>query len=294
LSRLDLLMLAMVSIWGANFSVVKVALRDFPELAFNAWRLVIASALFLAVLVWQRRRAARRGESAPPLSRGEWARIALLGIVGHLAYQLFFLGGVRRTTVANASLILGTTPVVVAMLTAWTGHERVAPLRWVGAALSFAGLAIVVSQSLHWSAGGHLGDALMMASTLCWATYSVASVPLLRRHSPLVVTGYSITTGAALYVLVTLPALIQVRWASISPASWGLMAWSAGFALALAYLIWYTSVQKAGSTRTAAWSNLTPVMAMTIAAIWLDETVTSRQVLGSLVIFAGLFVTRRA
>ena len=287
-------MLAMVSIWGANFSVVKVALRDFPELAFNAWRLAIASSLFMAVLAWRRRQAARRGEHAPPLTRNEWARIAVLGIVGHLAYQLLFLGGVRRTTVANASLILGTTPVVVALLTAWTGHERVVPLRWVGAALSFIGLAIVVSQNVDWSAGGHLGDALMMASTLCWATYSVASVPLLRRHSPLLVTGYSITIGAVLYVLVTLPALVEVRWASIAPASWALMAWSAGFALALAYLIWYTSVQKAGSTRTAAWSNLTPVVAMTIAAVWLGETVTLRQVLGSLVIFAGLFVTRRA
>ena len=45
-SRLDLLLLAMVTIWGANFSLVKVAMRDFPELAFNAFRLVIASGIF--------------------------------------------------------------------------------------------------------------------------------------------------------------------------------------------------------------------------------------------------------
>ena len=40
----------MVAIWGANFSLVKVAMRDFPELAFNAFRLVIASAIFLGAL----------------------------------------------------------------------------------------------------------------------------------------------------------------------------------------------------------------------------------------------------
>ena len=55
MSRLDLLLLAMVTIWGANFSLVKVAMRDFPELAFNAFRLVIASGIFLAALWWQRR-----------------------------------------------------------------------------------------------------------------------------------------------------------------------------------------------------------------------------------------------
>jgi O-acetylserine/cysteine efflux transporter len=135
---------------------------------------------------------------------------------------------------------------------------------------------------------------MVLASTLCWAAYSVASVPLLRRHSPLVVTGYSISIGAALYTLVALPMLVRVDWGAISLTSWLLMLASAVFALAFAYLIWYTSVQKAGSTRTAAWSNLTPVVAIGIAAIWLGEPIALNQVIGSLAIFAGLLITRRA
>ena len=72
------------------------------------------------------------------------------------------------------------------------------------------------------------------------------------------------------------------------------MVASAVFALALAYLIWYTSVQRAGSTRTAAWSNVTPVVATGIAAVWLGEPVSLNQVVGSIAIFTGLFITRRA
>jgi hypothetical protein len=106
-----------------------------------------------------------------------------------------------------------------------------------------------VGQKVDWSASGHLGDALVLASTVCWATYSVASVPILKMHSPLVVTGYSISIGALLYTLVALPTLVQVEWHAISLVSWVLMVASAVFALAFAYLIWYTSVQKAGSTR---------------------------------------------
>jgi drug/metabolite transporter (DMT)-like permease len=292
MTRLDLLLLAMVAIWGTNFSLVKVALRDFPELAFNAFRLVIASGIFLGALWWRGRRDA--GEPAPPvITRADWLRLAFLGLVGHLLYQLLFLGGVKRTSVGNGSLIMGTTPVVVALLTAWTGHERVPPLRWLGAAISFLGLYIVVGQKVDWSGSGHLGDLLVFASVVCWATYSVASVPLLRTHSPLVVTGYSISIGAALYLVVSVPSLLSVKWASISPVSWALMAASAVFALALAYLIWYTSVQRAGSTRTAAWSNVTPVIAIVIAAVWLGEPITRSQVMGSLAIFTGLFITRR-
>ncbi|MCC7032461.1 MAG: DMT family transporter [Acidobacteria bacterium] len=294
MSRLDLLLVAMVAIWGANFSLVKVALRDFPELAFNAFRLAIASAIFLAAIWWRHARVGAVPAPAPRLTRADWARLALLGIVGHLVYQLLFLAGVKRTSVANGSLILGTTPVLVALLTAWAGHERVPRLRWVGAATSFLGLYIVVAQKVDWSASGHVGDALMMASTICWATYSVASVPILRTHSPLVVTGYSISIGALLYNLVAMPALVHVEWHAISALSWTLMAASAVFAMAFAYLIWYTSVQAAGSTRTAAWSNVTPVIAMLIAAVWLGEPIAANHVIGSAAIFTGLFITRRA
>jgi drug/metabolite transporter (DMT)-like permease len=285
----------MVAIWGANFSLVKVAMRDFPELAFNAFRLVIASAIFLGALWWQRRQATAATLPAhAPLTRADWLRLVFLGLVGHLLYQLFFLGGVKRTSVGNGSLIMGTTPVVVALLSAWTGHERIPPLRWLGAAISFLGLYIVVGQKVEWSATGHLGDLLVFASVCCWATYSVASVPLLRKHSPLVVTGYSISMGAAAYVLVSLPTLLSVEWRTISLSSWLLMLASAVFALAVAYLIWYTSVQRAGSSRTAVWSNVTPVVATAIAALWLGEPIAANHVLGSIAIFTGLFITRRA
>jgi drug/metabolite transporter (DMT)-like permease len=122
----------------------------------------------------------------------------------------------------------------------------------------------------------------------------VASVPLLRKHSPLLVTGYSLSIGGLFYVLVSVPTLMRVQWGTISILSWLLMVASGVFALAVSYLIWYTSVQKAGSTRTAAWSNLTPVIATGIAAVWLGEPIGVNQVIGSIAIFTGLLLTRRA
>jgi drug/metabolite transporter (DMT)-like permease len=286
LTRFDLLLFLMVSIWGANFSLVKVALREFPELVFNALRLLIASSLFLGALWWQHRISPR-----PALTRAEWKRVIVLGLIGHLVYQFLFLGGLKRTSVANGSLIMGTTPVVVALLSAWTGHERISAQRWVGAAISFAGLYLVVGGQA--GMGNPTGDLLVLASTICWATYSVASVPLLKRHSPMVVTGYTMSVGSVAYTLAAVPALQSMDWARVSMTGWGLMAASAVFALGLAYLIWYSSVQRVGSTRTAAWSNVTPVMAMSIAALWIGEGLTLRQLVGAVVIFAGLITTRR-
>lgn len=286
MTRFDLLLFLMVAIWGANFSLVKVALREFPELVFNALRLLIASSLFLGAIWWQQRTTPR-----PALSRAEWIRVVVLGLIGHLIYQFLFLGGLKRTSVANGSLIMGTTPVIVALLSAWTGHERISLQRWLGAAISFLGLYIVVGAQA--GLGNPTGDLLVLASTACWATYSVASVPLLKRHSPVVVTGYTMTVGATAYTLAAVPALRAMPWGQVSALGWGLMLASAVFALGLAYLIWYSSVQRVGSTRTAAWSNVTPVMAMSIAALWLGEGLALRQLAGAGVIFAGLVMTRR-
>jgi drug/metabolite transporter (DMT)-like permease len=289
LTRLDLLLVLMVIIWGANFSVMKVALRDFPELAFNAIRLLLAATVFVLALLWD-----RRWTSRVRLTRADWQQLALLGFVGQFVYQWLFLSGLKRTSVANGSLIVGASPVAIAMLSSLLGHERVPAQRWVGIALAFFGLYLVVGHGTEWTMESRIGDVLVVASMLCWAIYSVAAQPILRVHPPLVVTGVSMCLGALLYAVVSVPAVWSVDWSSISVLSWWLMAASAVFSLSLSYLIWYTAVQRLGSTRTSVYSYLTPVIAMVVASVWLGETISSNQVTGAAAILAGLVVTRLA
>jgi drug/metabolite transporter (DMT)-like permease len=290
-SRLDLYLVLMVLIWGANFSVVKVAMRDFPELAFNALRLVIGSSIFGVAIWWTRRRL---DAVTPRLTRADWLRLIALGVIGHFAYQLFFLGGVKRTSVGNGSLIIGSSPVVIALLSSLAGHERVTPLRWLGVLLALGGLYLVVGHRVDWSRESLVGDALMVGSLLCWAAYSIGAQPLLKRHSPLIVTGVSMSIGSLLYVSFASPVLASLDWRSISALSWWLMIGSAVLALSVSYLIWYTALQRLGSTRTSVYSYLTPVVAMLVAAFWLGEPISRNQAVGAATILAGLLVTRLA
>jgi drug/metabolite transporter (DMT)-like permease len=273
----------MVIIWGANFSAIKMALSDFPEVPFNALRLLLASAVFLMAI-------ALRGR--PALVGAEWRRLAALGVVGHLAYQLCFLAGVARTSVANSSLIVGCTPVAVALMSSAAGYERLTWPRWAGAALSFAGIVAIVGHGATVSRTTLLGDALVLAGTLCWSLYSVAGQPLLERHSPLVVTGVSMAIGTALYLVVAIGPMLHTDWSSVSTTSWLLMMASSFLALVVAYTIWSTSVQRIGSARTSVYSNLTPVVAMAIGAVLLGERVGVWQVIGAGLILSGLAVAR--
>ena len=285
---LDALLLLMVAIWGANFSVIKLALRDFPQIPFNAFRLLLASAVFMVAL------RLRRRDDDPPLTTADWSRLLLLGVVGHLLYQLGFLAGVARTSVANSSLIFGCTPVAVAILSSLAGHDRLRWPRWAGAALSLAGIYAIVGHRAEMSTATLAGDALVGGGMLCWSVYSVAAQPLLKRHSPMVVTGWSMAIGTAAYLVIAVGPMLSTDWASISPFSWGLMTASSLLALAFAYMVWYTAVQRVGSARTAVYSNLTPVVAMIVAAVWLGEAVSGAQMFGAVLIVSGIAVNRLA
>ena len=288
MTGLDVLLLLMILIWGSNFSIVKVALRDFPEVPFNAMRMITGTVVFLAAL-WVTRDAAK---PRPALTRGDWIQLFFLGFVGTFLYQLCFVSSVRRTSVGNGSLIIGLSPIVISLMSAFVGHERIRPLRWAGVVIALLGLYFVVGHGVDFSGQTLRGDVLMLGGVLCWATYSVASQPILKRHSPLVVIALTFSVGAMSYVLVMTPILADVDWAAVSGFSWFLMFTSALLALNVSYWIWYTGLKKLGGSRTSVYSYLTPIVAMIVAAIWLGEPISSNQVAGAAAIFTGLLITR--
>lgn len=276
----------MILIWGSNFSIVKVALRDFPDTGFNAMRLLLASAVYLAAI-----RTTMPQERAAVTGR-DWRALTLLGLVGTFFYQFFFVMGVSRTSVANSSLIIGMSPVFISVLSSLAGHERIKPMRWFGVLLALVGLYLVVGHGLDLTGATWRGDALMIAAVSCWAVFSVAAQPLLKRHSPLIVIGYAFSIGSALNILVILPWLLRMDWGAISTQSWGLMVLSALLSLNFSYWIWYTGLKKLGSSRTSVYSYLTPIVAIVVAAIWLHEPISRNQIAGAAAIFSGLLITR--
>ena len=278
----------MVFIWGSNFSIVKVALRDFPELAFNAMRMAVGSAVFLSAILLTRDRSAPR----PALTRRDWTELFFLGAVGTFLYQLCFVAGVGRTSVGNSSLIIGVQPVVIALMSAVAGHERITPMRWVGILIALFGLYVVVGHDIDLSGTTWRGDALMIAGVICWSLFSVAAQPILKRHSPLIVIGLAFSIGGALYIITTLPILVGLNWRGVSAFSWSMMLISALFSLNLSYWIWYTGLKKLGGSRTSVYTYLTPIIAIAVAAVWLGEPIARNQVAGAGAIFAGLLITR--
>jgi drug/metabolite transporter (DMT)-like permease len=300
---IDLLLLLMAVFWGTNYSIIKSVFHEIDPQAFNALRMSFASVVFLAVLVGVRLRAAfsPAGMTAAAgdvfytpakMTARDWWGLAGLGLVGHCCYQYCFMGGLSRTSVANSSLMLGATPVLVALLSAGLGLEKIGRLHWAGAALSMTGIYLVVGKGFSLGSHGATGDLLMLAAVCCWAIYTIGSRPLMVRHSPVGVTGISMIIGTLMYLPLAWPSLRAVHWSAVSAATWGWLMYSAVFALCVSYTIWYAGIRQLGTARASIYSNFVPIVAMLTAVIVLHEPLGTRKILGAAAVLAGVVLTR--
>lgn len=287
-------MLGIVLIWGVNFSAVKFALGELAPLAFNTLRFGMATLALVAIM-------RLRGESFG-LRRQDILPVILLGFGGHTLYQALFINGMARTTPAIAALLMATSPLFVVIYGMLLGLERPRRTVIVGILLSFTGtlLLIVGSQSVRGAAGEPglrretlVGDLLTLLAAMMWAAYTLGGKPLLGRYSPLKLNALTMIPGTLLLALLSAPTLARQDWGAVSVSAWGAWAYSAIFAVVVAYVLWYTSVQRVGGARTAIYSNMTPVVATAVSWLAMGEHLAPLQIVGAAVVIAGILLARR-
>jgi len=278
---------ALVLIWGANFSVVKFALRDLSPLAFNGLRFIISSGCLLVFL-------RVRGDSAR-IERRHWPAIIGLGFVGTTVYQVVFIYGIDRTFAGNASLMLSATPIFTTLFSVASRQERTSLPVVAGVLLSVAGIALVVlggTAGVSFTAGSVAGDLMVLTASVAWSVYTVGSAPLVQRYGVLPVTATTTWAGTLGLLIASLPSFLGQDWSAVRPVSWLALLYSGSFAIAIAYFLWYQCIRQIGSTRTAVYTNFVPVMALIIAWLTLGENPTPVQVIGASGIIAGTILVR--
>jgi drug/metabolite transporter (DMT)-like permease len=125
-----------------------------------------------------------------------------------------------------------------------------------------------------------------------WTGYTVGAKPLVNVFGATTTTAWTMGLGAIPLLVICAPAAAAQRWSAATPAAWGAVVFSSLGSLVLAYLIWYRGVERLGATRTAFYSNFTPVVALLAAWPLLGEVPTAWQMLGAAGIFGSLAVVR--
>lgn len=281
----DLTMLAVVLIWSGNFAIIKSALAQIGPLQFTAIRFSLASVLLLALLRW------REGDCRfPP---GEFWKYLSLGLIGNTIYATLFSVGLSKTTSANASLILASTPAVVAVAAGLLGDEKITRRTIGGVILSFAGVSVVMSlRGASIGTATFRGDLLSLMAVFCWSAFVLGMRRLGHGVSSLRVTTLTTMTGAPGLVLLATPGFLTMDWSRVGPTSWFALGYASGLALVVAYLLYTRSVRMIGGVRTTLYGCAIPIIAALIAWPTLGERPTPLHALSAALIIAGVLVAR--
>jgi drug/metabolite transporter (DMT)-like permease len=163
----------------------------------------------------------------------------------------------------------------------------------VGLLIGACGLVLVVAVGGSHGGGSLAGDAIALAAPLSWSIYAANLGGLLRQYPTLALSAVITLVGA----LVLLP--FGVAEAIATPAHWtwklvGLLAYSALFAVAFCTVAVFIAIDRLGATRATAWTYLQPFLGAVLAFVILGDTLRPLQLLGGVVVVAGVLIGRAA
>jgi len=263
-----------VLVWSTGFIVARFGMPNSPPFTFLLWRYVFSIVCFVLWVQWAR---------VPwPKGRSQWGHLAVTGVLMHAGY----LGGVWAAVKVGmgaglTSLIVGLQPVLTAVwLSARGGH--VTRRQWLGLALGFMGLAMVVSRKLD------LGIEVTPWS-LTMITMALVSITTGTLYQKRFVQACDVRSANAVQLMAAFLITWPIAWMESEPALWnqemiGAMAWAVLVLTLGGSSLFYMLIQRGASAVVTSLLYLVPPTTAVMAWMLFDEPIT-------LVTLAGIALT---
>ena len=276
--------LALCLIWGSTWIFIKLGLRDLPPFTFAGIRFLLASAILWSMVIARRRPLPKTGR--------DWLKLAWMGsITFALNYGLIFWG--------EQHISSGLAAVLQAMIPAfglifahfYLPNERLTARKLAGVATGVAGVGLIFYDQMKIEGMAALqGSVALLLSSVC-AAYSNVFIKSRCQHidSSVIAAGQMVW---GIFPLLTLGAVLEGdpfdhRWSMLSALA---LAYLALIGSVLAFLLYFWLVTKIEVTKTMLISLVTPVTALLIGWLALDERLSWRVAAGSVAILAGIWL----
>jgi len=272
-------------LWGGSIVAQKLALSGFSPVEASVLRDIGGLAILLASWWWQ-------DGSLTDITKTDFRTLGLLGL-GVLGNHLLILIGLKYVSGAVAGVIIGSSPVVTALLSSLLIQDVPVRVVLAGSLLSFLGVGLVSVAGFQ-AAGEEplLGGSLVFLGVVSWALYSIGSRTIMERLSPLTVNWTTLFVATVLQIplLMTDTKMLDAGLASVAVPDWLALVYLIIFATAIAQQAWLFGVKGIGPSRASVLGNLTPVAAVALSALILRESVGAVEFLGIALILTGVWV----
>lgn len=276
-----LLILALSFLWGGSFLFYEIALTGLPLFTIVAGRVVLAALALQAIV--------RLRGLTMPRSWAVWRNLALMGLFNNAIPFSLIVFAAQQITASLASILNATTPLFTLLLARFLFRaESLTAGKVCGVAIGVAGVALLVGPD----ALTGLGDQAMAQLAMLAAALSYGLAGNLGRRlkdlPPLVVATGQVSTSSLM--ILPLALILERPWLLPTPSLEASLA-VIGLALlctALAYLLFFAILQSGGATRVSLVTLLIPPSAAFMGWLFLDESLSPRQVAGMAIIGLAL------
>ena len=262
-------------LWGCTVPATKLAVHYLAP----GWLTIVRFGLAAAILLIARRKHLRAACSPAVLA---W------GAAGYGGTIFMQNAGVMRTSVSHAALLVGATPVLVAIISAAWFRAVARPMAWAGYAVSLAGVVLIAGSGGQGSAS-MTGDGLVLLSLLVSASFTVAQTRLLPGRDPIAVT--AVQFAAATLAMLPLAALTEpLPHAATVRAGLPVLLGLALFTIA-PFTLFAFGQSRVSAAAAAPFLNLEPLVGTAIGVAAFGDPFGLAQLAGAAAIVAGIAVS---
>ncbi|MDE0279519.1 MAG: DMT family transporter [Gammaproteobacteria bacterium] len=267
-------------LWGSAFFFVGVAVIEVPPLTIALARVGIASLLLLALISFL-------GYSLPR-SLTEWTPFLVMGLLNNVLPFSFLNMGQTMISVGLASIINGMTPLFTALVMASFREERLTVHRVTGVLLGVAGVMLISLPDMAAGNARLLGIGLCLAGALSYGFAALWGRRHLMDIPPLKTATCQLLSSTCIMMVVVVP--VERPWTLPAPGmeTWLALIGLALFGTAIAYVVFFEILARAGASNVMLVTLLIPVTALLLGSLFLAEPLIWHELAGAAIIGLGL------
>lgn len=285
LSHRQLALLAITGcyiIWGAASPIFKWSMQEIPPYTLGFLRFILAAAIIYPFIA-----------KKIAIKKTDYMKILTLAAVGITLSISLFLLGLQMTSSINVPIISAIMPLLMVIGSVWYLHEKLKKRFITGAIISFIGILVIVLEPLLITGpdGSIPGNLLILLSVICGVIYTL----LLKKYSlpypALTIVFWTFLVGGILFLpaFITEVVLLQPFVHFDGKAIIGI-GFGAIFSSAIAYFLYAYSLKYLTASEVGIFIYVEPIVTVLIAVPLLNEIIHPTYLIGSLIVFIGLFI----
>jgi drug/metabolite transporter (DMT)-like permease len=278
-----------VWLWGANFVLAEVALREMAPISFSVSRFLMGGAALLALLYTQRPAPADEAPSRlfPSIRTGDWPRLLAVSVLGATLAPWLGIEGLDLTHSGRASLWLALGPVLSSALGYLGETERIGWVGYLGIGMAGLGTFVLAADGLRPQQAYWAGDLLLLTALLMTVAEMHLIKPLVAHYGSIPMVALRTTLGGVLYFLIASPVLVQEPWFGLSTWTWIAILLGGTVGVGLGQWIKYRALNVIGPTRVVLYGNLVPVATLLLAWLTIGTDPSGLEMLAAVLIVTG-------